>query len=198
MTLISQSQLRLKETQNLIAEKDAIDIQIQEHEAILRQQNVDMKTALVDSDGFPRADLDIYVITHARSELAKLYNDLKVKMGEIQVALESYHAAQKTELVTNSSRPEVIEAIPFARVHTVADGSPAMEAGLLPGDLIYKFGDIDFRTVNGLQMLGTTIASYEFKTIRVYLIRDGSKELLMLIPHPWTGRGLLGCHLLPC
>ena len=193
---MSQTQLRLQETQKLISEKDKIESDIQEHEAILRQQKVDLKTPLIDAEGFPRADLDIYQITTARAALARLYNDLKEKMNEIQLALEEYHRVQRNELVPTTIT-EPTEAIPFATVHSVANESPAMEAGLKEGDLIYKFGNIDFKTVNALQTLGSIVMENEFKTMKVHFLRDRKKEMLILIPKPWPGRGLLGCHLLP-
>lgn len=71
MTETEQYNISLKEAQALIKEKDAIELKISEYEQVLRSQNVEMKTPLVDKDGFPRADLDIYTIRHARAALVR-------------------------------------------------------------------------------------------------------------------------------
>ena len=197
MTQISETHLKLQQAQLLVAQKDAIEKDIQDQESILRAQNVDMKTPLIDNDGFPRADLDIYQITHARAALAKLYNDLKAKMNEVQLALEAYHASQRKEPIPPNIILESPAEIPFARVQSVLQSSPAQEAGLNPGDLIYRFGEIDYRTANPLQQLGGSMEGYKYKTVRVNFIRDDKKHVLLLVPKPWSGRGLLGCHLLP-
>lgn len=52
-----------------------------------------MTEPLVDSDGFPRADIDVHAVRISRSELKKLENDHKVMMMRIEKALHVIHAA---------------------------------------------------------------------------------------------------------
>jgi len=42
---------------------------------------------------------------------------------------------------------------PFATVNSVAEGSPASQAGLQPGDRIVAFGSVDATTAPGLEGL---------------------------------------------
>ncbi len=93
-----------------------------------------MKTPLVDNEGFPRADLDIYAIRNARAALAPLYNDLQKKMDEIYEALVNVHSAAKLEPVIEPKQ----EYVAFAKVNGVAPDSPASEGGLVRGDLVVQ------------------------------------------------------------
>lgn len=70
MTLNPQLNQSVDNANQLIKQKEQIESQIQEYEAILRSHKVGMKTPLVDSDGFPRADIDVYAVRTARSHLA--------------------------------------------------------------------------------------------------------------------------------
>ncbi len=153
-----------------------------------------MKTPLVDHEGFPRADIDVYAVRNARAALVPLYNDLKYKMDEIHDSLANLHSQAKSDpgVVNNPT-----ELIAFAKINGVAPDSPANEAGLLRGDLLLEFDEINSNTRDPLKKLAAEIGGYEFKAIRVRVQRDGQKVSLRLTPKPWSGKGLLGCHLIP-
>jgi 26S proteasome non-ATPase regulatory subunit 9 len=153
-----------------------------------------MKTPLVDHEGFPRADIDIFAIRHARAALLPLYNDLKYKMDEIHDALANLHLQSKNDpgIITSPK-----ELIPFAKISGVAPDSPADEAGLLRGDLVIEFDDINSNTKEPLKKMAAEIGGLEFKAIRVIVQRDGQRLSLRVTPKPWNGRGLLGSHLVP-
>jgi 26S proteasome non-ATPase regulatory subunit 9 len=136
MTAQQMFESSLKEAQLLIKQKESLEEQIETQEQILRSQNVGMKTPLVDSEGFPRSDLDIYKIRNARSILAPLYNDLKGKMEEIHRAMEIVHSYSH-EKSTMEVKP--IELKVFAKINGVAPDSPAYNGGLLRGDLVLKY-----------------------------------------------------------
>lgn len=51
---------------NLVARKDAIEKEIKEQQALLDANNSTMTTELIDSEGFPRGDIDVYTVRHAR------------------------------------------------------------------------------------------------------------------------------------
>lgn len=57
---------------DLIKRKEEIESLILQKEAILRSHNVGLKEVLVDAEGFPRSDVDLYAITGARNELASM------------------------------------------------------------------------------------------------------------------------------
>jgi len=108
---------------------------------------------------------------------------------------------------------------PFARVNSVADRSPAAEAGLREGDLILRFGNVDLSdnnssTVHGgndaMTAVGQLVPRIAAKNESVTVVvrrsagdagRAGSDQqqpsTVRLTPKPWSGRGLLGCHILP-
>lgn len=117
----------------LIARKDAIDAEIKDKAAILAANSCDMNTPLVDHEGFPRADLDIYAVRQARVRIIELRNDHKAVMDEIGKALERVYdpalltsmSATSTESPPVQTGGEANELQPFGRVDGVAPGSPA-------------------------------------------------------------------------
>ena len=47
-----------------------------------------MREPLVDNDGYPRNDIDVYQVRHARHQINTLQNDLKSLLKEIEKGLE--------------------------------------------------------------------------------------------------------------
>ncbi|KFH68770.1 hypothetical protein MVEG_05575 [Podila verticillata NRRL 6337] len=186
-----------------------------------------MTDRLVDSNGFPRSDIDLVAVTTARSNIVKLKNDHKEIMLQIEEALHAVHAealaerekkkeeaAQAALQGESSSSTTVAQAsqsgggsntveaslTPFAKVNAVAPDSPAREAGLLQGDKIVAFGTVTASTPNVLPSLSEHVQSRENKPILVKVLRGDASELqsLILIPRQgWGGRGMLGCHIVP-
>ncbi|KAK3833470.1 MAG: proteasome 26S non-ATPase subunit 9 [Linnemannia elongata] len=222
----AQSELMLK-AQALMKQKDELEAEIRSQQDDLQSQKVGMNDQLVDSNGFPRSDIDLVVVRTARSNIIRLKNDLKALMQQIEEALHAVHAEaleekQKREAekkkeqelagaasVESSSAGSAIvtdEAAverslpPFARVNAVAPDSPAREAGLVQGDRIVVFGTVNANTSNTLPTLSAHVQSRENKPIVVKVQRGESTELMSLILVPkqgWGGRGLLGCHIVP-
>jgi len=65
-----------------------------------------MTGPLVDSEGFPRNDIDIYQVRQARQTIICLQNDHKELMNQIQTLLNQYHSEIATtdpELVNRAS-----------------------------------------------------------------------------------------------
>lgn len=114
----------------LIAQKDAIEAQIQNHIAVLKANNCDMKTPLVDGEGFPRDDIDIYAVRGARVRIIELRNDLAAVMNAVGKALEGVYELKEAPSTSTSSTSssEIRPSQPFAKVNGVAPGSPAAEA----------------------------------------------------------------------
>lgn len=120
--------------QALIARKDAIQAELDGQFAILSANNSTLRTPLVDPHGFPRADIDVWAVRHARVRIIELRNDMEKVMDDIGKALEGVYGPRNGGNVTLPDRTVAIgEASEerkkaFARVDGVAPGSPAAQA----------------------------------------------------------------------
>lgn len=120
----------------LIARKDALEAELEAQGSILKANNTDMRQPLVDREGFPRDDLDVWAVRHARVRIIELRNDLAALIDEIAKALETVYRrspplqaeGQGTSPSTVSEERTISELLPFARVNGVAPGSPAADA----------------------------------------------------------------------
>ncbi|KIM63334.1 hypothetical protein SCLCIDRAFT_752446 [Scleroderma citrinum Foug A] len=193
----------------LVARKDAIEAEIKTHVDILEANSSDMTTPLVDRDGFPRADLDIYAVRTARVRIIELRNDLKDVMDEIGKALEHVYDPARVVAAPSAEGPSsapIGEAEsegnlqPFARVDSVAPGSPAAESGLHREDLIIKSGHLirSSFTEAALQPLAELVTGSENRELPVQVLRGEERVTLNFTPRKgWGGRGMLGCHIVP-
>jgi len=200
---------------SLMARKDAIEAELEAQGSILKANNTDMRQPLVDREGFPRDDLDVWAVRHARVRIIELRNDLAALMDEIADTLAAVYprspppppavgegslgGTATTSAAEGEATSTSAELLPFARVNGVAPGSPAADAGMQREDLVVKFGGLRHPQPN-LQALAGVVAENENKAISVLVRRSGAEGLtaLRLIPRQgWGGRGSLGCHLLP-
>lgn len=121
-----------EQARKLIEQKSAIEAELQVHFSILKANDVTMETPLVDREGFPRADIDIYAVRGTRKRIIELRNDLKAVMDEIQQALETIYAVPPPGEGSSSPMQDVeeitVQPKPFAKVDGVAPGSPANDA----------------------------------------------------------------------
>lgn len=95
----------------------------------------------------------------------------------------------------------------FARIDAVAKNSPADLAGLQEEDLIVQFGPLHAGNHNHLKAIAELVPQVadESKSIPISLKRSrrGHHDLeetiltISLQPKPWSGRGLIGCHIVP-
>ncbi|KAL3928835.1 MAG: hypothetical protein SGBAC_012475 [Bacillariaceae sp.] len=93
----------------------------------------------------------------------------------------------------------------FARVNAVAEDSPAEAAGLLEEDLIFQFGPLNSENHNHLKAIAALVPDVAGKqgSISISVRRkkphsdDWKTVVLPLTPRPWSGRGLIGCHIVP-
>ena len=116
--------------QKLMEQRSNIEAELEAHFSILKANNVTMDTPLVDREGFPRADVDIYAVRGARKRIIELRNDLKALMEEMAKALETIYAVPETNGVESMDVVEESrgEQKAFARVDGVAPNSPARDA----------------------------------------------------------------------
>lgn len=117
--------------QKLMEQRSNIEAELEAHFSVLQANNVTMDTPLVDREGFPRADIDIYAVRGARKRIIELRNDLKALMEEMAKALETIYAVPETNGVGSAN--EIVEESreepkAFARVDGVAPSSPASDA----------------------------------------------------------------------
>ena len=168
-----------EQTRTLMNQKSNIEAELESNISILKANNVTMQTPLVDAEGFPRADIDIYAVRGARVRIIELRNDLKAVVDAIGKALEAIYdpAIQRSSQIDSSSERPLQ---PFAKVDGVAPGSPAAEAvriynvltlklkriyyqGLQRDDLIVKFGQLDESSFKSktLQPLADLVAENE-------------------------------------
>jgi hypothetical protein len=99
-----------------------------------------MSSPLVDPEGFPRADIDVYAVRHARAALVRLRNDHRAVVEEMGRVLQVVYAAPEGQEVAAVVRTEggAVERrsvngtgrvqVALAKVNAVAPGSPAAQA----------------------------------------------------------------------
>lgn len=149
---------------------------------------------LVDAEGFPRTDIDVYSVRLARSKVNELKNDLKSVMDEIEKLLHQLHAISDHP-VQSTHKSE--EKRPFLRVNQVFESSPAQECGLCIGDLILSFGSMTQSTYSS-EELKRIVSNSIGKRLDVQVMRNPDGHVLLhLIPKVWNGEGVLGCHISP-
>uniref|UniRef100_A0A8C7CWC4 26S proteasome non-ATPase regulatory subunit 9 n=2 Tax=Oncorhynchus kisutch TaxID=8019 RepID=A0A8C7CWC4_ONCKI len=200
MTEENNGNSTMEAVQSLIKKKDNIEEQIKAYYDVLEDQGVGMEGPLVDAEGFPRADVNVYQIRTARHSISCLQNDHKAIMVEIEEALHRLHAREKAKRdqdQAESMEQEVTLPSPFARVDAVSQGSPACQAGLRVNDEIIAFGSVNTRTFQNLQNIASVVQHSEGKPLSVTVIRNGQKTQMGLTPQQWSGRGLLGCNIVP-
>ncbi|XP_033322467.2 26S proteasome non-ATPase regulatory subunit 9 [Megalopta genalis] len=198
--------MELQETKNyvlqLMKDKDDIEAEIKALKEILDSNHVGMDESLVDSEGYPRQDIDVYQVRHARHKIICSRNDHKTLMKKIEEGLHKIHAlagnrADSSEPVEENDVEQAVQLEPFLRVNLVSPDSPAEIAGIEVDDLILEFGSIDYRNFKSLRDIGALVQNSRYKNISIKIKRVSNILVLNLIPRPWAGNGLLGCNVIP-
>ncbi|WWC94269.1 hypothetical protein V866_001110 [Kwoniella sp. B9012] len=202
----------------LMQRKDDIEKEIEALKDVLNSHGVTQQTQLIDNEGYPRGDIDIYAIRHARSSLVRLQNDRQTVSDLLATALQdafSRPTASNSSNIPNgtSHGPQTQSTSnqvngnsfasqwpekPIARVNTVAPQSPASQAGLQPDDLIHDFAGVTHTSQGGIQAIGVVVSRSEGVSLKLLVVRGDQRVTLHLTPrNGWGGRGSLGCHILP-
>jgi len=124
---------------SLISQKEGLEAELQTQYDILKSHNSTMSTPLVDAEGFPRADIDIWAVRLARVRVIELQNDISAIVERIKGALEDAAAEDASAIAaptTNDIRNvsgitngvNGYETRPFGKVTGVAPSSPASTA----------------------------------------------------------------------
>ena len=106
-----------------------------------------------------------------RARIIRLKNDYKDLMKKIEGGLHEHHASLQEKAAEDAKRAStnptpqaasqpVIET-PFAKVNTVADGSPAQAAGMKPGDNIRSFGTVNWMNHENLSKVAEVVQRNE-------------------------------------
>ncbi|KAG4077141.1 hypothetical protein HA402_016128 [Bradysia odoriphaga] len=192
---------------NLIEKKNQLEQNINSFGQILAvNNNIGMRESLIDADGYPRNDIDVYQVRHARHQINTLQNDLKSLMKEIEKGLEAFHAESTSNgpsgpkaasFRSNSDDMEVVETplYPFVRVNFVSPGSPAEAAGIRFNDEIIEFGSLNASNFRELTQISEIVKHRQNERIPIRVQRDNKVNELCLVPQTWSGRGLLGCNV---
>ncbi|KAL8180114.1 UNVERIFIED_CONTAM: 26S proteasome non-ATPase regulatory subunit 9 [Gekko kuhli] len=195
----------VSDVQLLLKKKDEIEAQIKAYYEVLEdQRGVGMSEPLVDVEGYPRADVDVYQVRTARHNIICLQNDHKALMKEVEQALHQLHAREKekrekdeAEARTEAGSQSEAPPLPFARVNAISPGSPASMSGLQVDDEIVEFGSVNTRNFQSLQNIATVVQHSEGRPVSLTVLRRGERMHLGLTPKRWTGKGLLGCNIVP-
>ncbi|KAG8146044.1 putative 26S proteasome non-ATPase regulatory subunit 9-like protein, partial [Naja naja] len=192
---LQEPPMTVSDLQELLKKKDEIEAQIKAYYEVLQdQKGVGMNEPLVDAEGYPRADVDIYQVRTARHNIICLQNDHKALMQQVEQGLHQLHAREKEKHNRDEAEARAEaqgQALPqpFARVNAVSPGSPASFSA--KGDEIAEFGSVNRQNFQSLQNIAVVVQHSEDKPLRVTVIRRGEKIHLGLTPKRWSGKGLL-------
>ncbi|XP_010275822.1 PREDICTED: 26S proteasome non-ATPase regulatory subunit 9 [Nelumbo nucifera] len=179
---------------------------------------------LVDSEGFPRSDIDIPAVRADRHRLADLHNDHKDITDKINENLQVLHSVRLAHSVSSPAKDSdnqtsnIGHAVASASLPNIvpSDTPSAMDVDStisVPFALVDEIADASPAAEDGLQ-LGDRIVKFgnvesgdnllprlaseaqlnEGRAIPLIIMRQGTLINLIVTPRQWNGRGLLGCH----
>ncbi|XP_074015671.1 26S proteasome non-ATPase regulatory subunit 9 isoform X1 [Numenius arquata] len=197
--------ITISDVQQLVKRKDEVEAQIKAcYELLEGQKGVGMEEPLVDAEGFPRDDIDLYQVRTARHNIICLQNDHKALMKQVEEALHQLHAREKEKQARDEAEAlaeamSQAQSLPqaFAKVNAVTPGSPASISGLQVDDEIVEFGSVNVNNFQNLQNIATVVQHSEGRPLSVTVLRGGKKVHVGLTPKRWAGKGLLGCNIIP-
>ena len=170
-----------------------------------------LKGPLVDSQGFPRPDLDLYRIREMRQRFNMLNNDHLAIMKEIEREMTEYYGESREERGREGREEVEVQAVaarpavrlePFAWISEVTPDSPAHHSGLLVNDKVTKITSRSEGDFTALTALPTLVQQHiglplVFAILRTNEINQEIEMEVTITPQSWSGPGLLGCRLKP-
>lgn len=85
-----------------------------------------MNESLIDPEGYPKQNINVYEVRHARHEIICLQNDHKELMKKIEEGLHILHSQCNNSLSQSSNINKTKDSsLPIAKVSYVENGSPA-------------------------------------------------------------------------
>jgi len=186
-------------------EKKRIESEMVEWTEVLSSEGgVGMHEPLVDAEGYPRNDIDVHKVREGRNKLICLGNDLHEITSRVEQGIHSLHAQSAQSVPKNSLASSVDLAevsskdTAFAKIDSVAPGSPADIAGIQIGDQMLSFGSVTHKNFNDdLGNVANVAKHSQNQNVRVQVLRNGQMMTLALKPQAWSGRGIVGCNIVP-
>lgn len=120
--------------------------------------------------------------------LEKYFN--KSKNTSTSTKIYNDAAATSNSIVTESGAPFVV-------VNLVSPNSPAADAGIQVRDQIVSIGSISSNSFVDIVQIGKLVKNSQNQQVRVKVKRENNLIELILVPKIWSGRGLLGCNIIP-
>jgi 26S proteasome non-ATPase regulatory subunit 9 len=205
--------MSIEEVSELIAQRDRIETEITELVNYLTGPGMPgLAESLIDEEGFPLPNLDLYRIRESRQRFNRLNNDYTDLMNKIEQGLHRLHSeAPEQEQEGPRGRVAHAEPIgvtterevrPFAKISEVSEASPASSAGIRPEDRVVSFGPINFTSHEELTALGRFVRENENHDVAMVVQRINAVNQMEVVsltvrPQQWHGQGLLGCRFLP-
>jgi 26S proteasome non-ATPase regulatory subunit 9 len=206
--------------QTLVAQRDLLELEADAIHSELTSPGLNgeppagIRGELIDAEGFPRGDIDLFNVRNKRKRLSEINTDHKAVMKQIQslmIELQHHmHITQQTSTPTTSTsfssttqQSQPVNSThshtpPIAKLDEILPGSPAHTAGIQDGDLLIRFGHVNsIDTPNPMQAIAKLVGESVNKSIHILIQRNGQIQEIKLVPQTWGGRGLLGCHLSP-
>jgi 26S proteasome non-ATPase regulatory subunit 9 len=217
MPALASESLRA-ELRELNRQREAMETELAALSDALSADNMGgVSGALIDREGFPRADIDVHGTRTMRHRLACLNTDHRALMQLLETKLHALHMAAAGEgpARVNATAPRNVAAIPmspdlshipnggadsmvsFARLASVTVGGPAAMAGLRVQDELVRYGHIDATNHDNLRAVARLTSRSEGGYIPLTVRRHSTMVEVTLAPQRWEGPGLLGCHLVP-
>uniref|UniRef100_A0A8B9WVC4 26S proteasome non-ATPase regulatory subunit 9 n=1 Tax=Bos mutus grunniens TaxID=30521 RepID=A0A8B9WVC4_BOSMU len=182
------SGVTVSDVQELIRRKEEIEAQIKaNYEVLESQKGIGMNEPLVDCEGYPRADVDLYQVRTARHNIVCLQNDHKAVMKQVEDACTSCMLATRRsrpgpggspqEALSRDQSQGLSPAQAFAKVNSISPGSPASIAGLQVDDEILEFGSVNTQNFQSLQNIGSVVQHSEGVSWRLCGVWPATLEL---------------------
>ncbi|KAM3187647.1 hypothetical protein ACTXT7_001921 [Hymenolepis weldensis] len=117
----------VQEFQELEKRRKAIEAEIDAYTEILKSnKNVGMRGSLMDSEGFPRNDIDLVAVRMARNKIICLNTDYKELMTKLEDVSSRLLAKQtSTAEPMDTETPNELPPKAFLNVDQVTPGSPS-------------------------------------------------------------------------
>ena len=184
-----------EDVMRLMGRKESLEAELKALHEVLG--NAGMEQPLVDSEGYPRADVDVYQVRHARHDIRCKMNDLKSLMKEIESGLHSLHSQAKETVMEVERNKKDTASLPFARVMVVVNSSPADIAGLRQDDLLCQFGTVNKDNFKQLKNISDVAEASVGRNVDIVVVRENTTLRLRLKPGPWHGAGNIGFKIRP-
>lgn len=193
----------------LMTQRDALEIEADAITSELTSPGLNgqppagLRGSLVDSEDYPRGDIDIYNVVNKRKRLSEINTDHKAVMKQIEETLAAIYASYPAESTVSSTPSSSIASLSLlddrgiAKLDEILEGSPAFSAGISDGDVLLQFGEIKRTTPDALKSIAKLVGESVNKPIKLVLRRKDELVNAEITPASWGGRGLLGCHLSP-